>query len=553
MKIYHITAAVLAMLSVVSCDDYLERAPDLNLDEDKIFSIYEEAYKYQADVYTNLRPGFNVLGSFDPAPIACATDEAESRFGWNTSNSFNVGSYDDVDNVIATNYEGIRKANFFLSKKDVIPFPDEDTRNSLTGECYFLRAFYFHEVVKRYGGMPIMTDKLLRPNDNLQLPRNSYMECVDAILSDLEKAIALLPVTVADNLQGRVTRGAAMALKARVLLYAASPLWDKENPNADKWKLAADAAKAVIDLKDENGANAYSLLDRGKGAEDYEKVFLLRPDEGNTEVIFWYNNVPVGFSSSDIRVWAPSGEGFGGVGAVAPTQNFVDLYEMANGKPISDPTSGYDEHNPYDNRDPRFYKTIIYNGSIWQGITAELYMGGKHRIAKDRCRTGYYVRKYLPEGITEKTSNKAYHNWIYMRLAEMYLNYAEALNEQLAAPSTEVYNAVNAVRRRSGMPNLPAGLSQDEMRERIKNERAVELSFEEHRWWDVRRWLDGEKYFNGPMYEMEIIKNEDNSYSYNRVAFENRIFSEKMNLYPIPKSEMDKNPLYRQNPGWNNY
>lgn len=534
------------------CDDYLDRAPDLNLDEKMIFSNYETAYKFQADIYTNLQKGFNVLGSFDPAPIACAADEAESRFGWNTSNSFNIGSYDDVDNRISRNYEGIRKANIFLSKKEIIPFPNQEMKDRLIGETFFLRAFFFHEIIKRYGGMPILNDKILYPNDKLELPRNSYMECVAAILDDLKNAIGLLPVTVNENEQGRVTQGVAMALQSRVLLYAASPLWDKENTNSDKWKLAYEAAAAVLDLKDENGSPAYQLL-RGNGVSSYEKVFLLRPDEGNTEVIFWYNNVPVGFSSGEIRVWAPSGEGFGGLGAVAPTQNFIDLYEMSNGKPITDGTSGYDSQDPYKNRDPRFYKTIIYNGCVWQGITAELYMGGKHRLSKERCRTGYYVRKYLPESLTEKSSNKAYHNWIYFRLAEMYLNYAEALNESMQKPSSDVYDAVEAVRSRSDMPSLPRNLSQAEMRKRIKNERAVELAFEEHRWWDVRRWKEGEEHFNGSMYEMEITKNSDNSYTYNKVVFEERIFTDKMNLYPLPKSEMDRNALYQQNPGWNNY
>lgn len=543
----------LCLLLFGSCDDYLERAPGLNLDENKIFSNYETAYSFHADIYTNLLKGFNVLGSFDPAPLACATDEAESRFGWNTSNSFNMGAYDDIDNQLSRNYEGIRKANVFLSKKDIIPFPDEDTRKQMIGEALFLRAFYFHEIIKRYGGMPILNDVLLYPNDNLQRPRSSYMECVDAILKDLEAAIYYLPVKSADNALGRATRGAAMALKARVLLYAASPMWDKYNKDPDKWAMAAEAALAVINLKDENGVQAYRLFDRGDGAESYEKVFLLRPDEGNTEVIFWYNNSPVDFSSTEIKVWAPAGEGFGGQGAVAPTQNFVNLYEMANGKPIADPSSGYDAQNPYVGRDPRFYKTIIYNGAIWQNVTAELYMGGRHRLTKERNSTGYYVRKYLPEQLTEKSANRAYHNWIYIRLAEMYLNYAEALNESLSAPSKDVYDAVNAVRSRSGMPDLPLGLSQIQMRERIKNERAVELSFEDHRWWDVRRWQDGEKYFNGLMYEMEITQDENGAYVYNEVAFEERFFAEKMNLYPIPKSEMEKNPLYNQNPGWTNY
>lgn len=546
--IYILTAA--SGLVFQACDDFLDRAPGLNLDEDKVFKNFESANGFHADIYTSLSKGFNVLGSFEPAPIACATDEADSRFGWHTSNSFNMGAYDGIDDQIAHNYEGIRKANVFLSKKDIIPFPGEDVKKRMIGEAYFLRAFFFHEIIKRYGGMPNLNDKILYPNDDLNAPRNTYSECVDAILKDLEQAILNLPAKMPDNEQGRATKGAAMALKSRVLLYAASPLWDGEISNSDKWTLAYKAASDVLNLTAE-GSKVYLLYDRGNKADDYEKVFLLRPDEGNTEVIFWYNDLPVEFSKTEIKVWAPAGDDFGGSGAVAPTQNFVNLYEMANGKPITDPESGYDPQNPYEGRDPRFYKTIIYNGCVWQGITAELYMGGKHRLNKEKSKTGYYVRKYLPESVTEKSSNKSYHNWIYLRLAEVYLNYAEALNETLSVPSTDVYNAVNAVRKRSGMPNLPSGLSKDAMRERIKNERAIELSFEEHRWWDVRRRLDGEKYFDGPMYEMEITKNDDGTFIYNEVEFEDRIFTSKMNLYPIPKSEMDKNSLYKQNPGWN--
>lgn len=158
------------------------------------------------------------------------------------------------------NYEGIRKANVFLSKKDIIPFPSQEMRERLLGETLFLRAFFFHEIIKRYGGMPILNDKLLYPNDNLSLPRNSYMECVNAILEDLKQAIGLLPVTVNENEQGRITRGVAMALKARVLLYAASPLWDKENTNPEKWKLAYEAAADVLNLKDEDGNPAYHFV-----------------------------------------------------------------------------------------------------------------------------------------------------------------------------------------------------------------------------------------------------------------------------------------------------
>ncbi len=546
MKKYIVATAISAALALCSCNDFLDRAPDLNLDEEKVFSDYETAYKYHADIYSSLKKGFNVLGSFQPVPLACASDEAEASDGWHSSNELNIGSYDGVDNVLDNNYIGIRKANTFLSKADMIPFPVEETRTRMLGEVYFLRAFYFHEIVKRYGGMPILNDIILSPNDNLNLPRNSYSECVSAIVSDLDRAAEMLPVTFDEANLGRPTKGAALALKARVLLYAASPVWDKEITSADKWALAAQAALDVINLKN-GGADAYSLYNTGAGATDYEQQFFVRPPE-NPEVIFFYNDLPQGFDSEEISVWAPSGEGYMGKGSIWPTQNFVDMYEMANGKSITDPTSGYDEEKPYENRDPRFYKTIIYNGSVWQDITAETYVGGKHRLKLTNCRTGYFVRKYLPEVVKSNSSVKSYHNWQYIRLAEVYLNYAEAINE--AEGPAKAYRYVNAIRTRSGMPELPAGLSQTEMRERIRHERAIELAFEDHRWWDVRRWNEGEKYFNGPFYGMQISKEADGTFSMVRVVFENRIYSSKMNLYPIPTTELDKNSSYVQNPGW---
>jgi len=540
---------IISIITFTACgDNFLERAPDLNLDEEKVFGSYENAFKFQTDIYTNLKKGFNVLGSFQPAPLACATDEAEASSGWHTSNTLNVGSYDGIDDVIGNDYTGIRKANVFLSKINIIPFPSNEVKDQLMGEVYFLRAFFFHDIIKRYGGMPILNDKLLYPSDDLKLPRNSYKECVEAILSDLNTAISLLPVKVEDKEIGRATKGAAMALKARVLLYAASPLWNKEFTNSDKWKLAADAALDVINLKDD-GANVYSLYNTGAGATDYEQQFFVRPP-ANKEVIFWDNDSPQKFSADEITVWAPSGEGFlTGSGSVWPTQNFVDIFEMqATGKQYNESGSGYDPLNPYLGRDPRFYKTIIYNGSTWQGVNIETFVGGKQRLKITNCRTGYFVRKYLPESVKPSTSTASYHNWQYMRLAEIFLNYAEAINE--AEGPDKAYSYVNQIRERSEMPDLPIGLTQTEMRERIKRERAIELSFEEHRWWDVRRWMDGEKYFNGSFYGMEITKNSDGTFNYNRTVFETRLYNSKMNLYPIPLSEMNKNSLYVQNPGW---
>jgi len=546
----------LASFSMISCeDDFLDRAPGLNLDEEKVFTIFENAQRFHVDIYSHLQDGFNRLGNFQPVPMSSAADESDSYMGYHGTQTLNFGSYDGVDNQLFNYYSGIRKANIFMSKLEVIPFPDEKTKEGMVGEAHFLRAFYYFEIIKRYGGMPIIEEVLI-PGNNLMYPRNSYKECVEYILADCESAISTLPVNRPDNEMGRTTKGAAMALKARMLLYAASPLWNVEITNADKWQLAADAAKAVIDLKDENGAPMYELFNRGNGAADYERLFFTRRNNGNNEVIFYKHQGPIDFNNQQIAVWAPKGDGFDGAGAVAPTQNFVDLFEMSNGKLIGESGSGYDPNNPYLNRDPRFYKTIIYNGSVWQGITVETFLSpdltsnGKHRkILAEYTSTGYYVRKYLPEEVKTKTTVQAYHNWIYFRLAEMYLNYAEAMNE-VAGPTAEVYAALNEVRGRSGVVDMPAGLSKEQMRLRIMNERAIELSFEEHRWWDARRWKKGAEWFGGEIFEMYIVKDGTGTLSYTKKPIDVRIYRDYMDLYPIPISEMNKNPLLQQNPGW---
>lgn len=394
------------------------------------------------------------------------------------------------------------------------------------------------------------------PGADLNRERNSYKDCVNFILDDLEKAIAMLPATIDENEYGRATKGAAMALKSRVLLFAASPLWQKEMQQ-DLWADAAAAALAVIELKD-NGEKVYELYSTGKGADDYERQFFTRREAGNKEVIFYKHESPIGFTNDQIQVWAPNGGNLGGLGSVCPTQNFVDLFEMSNGKLISDPASGYNPQDPFKNRDPRFYKIVLFNGVKWQGETLDLTFddnsskSGTHRQTKSYTRTGYYVRKYLPEDVKNNSSNTSYHNWIYMRLAEMYLNYAEAINEAANSESNRqlAIAKLNELRARSGVVALPTGLSQEELRQRIWNERAIELSFEEHRWWDARRWLQAEKWFGGPMYEMEIRKADGGKLTYEVKPFYTRIYRSNMNLYPIPVGEMRKNPLYVQNPGW---
>jgi hypothetical protein len=548
-------AIIASALILFSCDAYLDRAPSLPLDDEAVFTTFSNAERYHNDIYANLQQRFNAVGDYQPVPMASASDESDSPLGSHGSQNFNMGNYDGNDAGLDNYYGGIRKANTFLSKVSVIPFPSEAKKQQMLGEAYFLRAFYFNEIVKRFGGMPIMNEtNILLPGQDMKLPRNSYKECVNFILQDLENAIADLPATLTETEYGRATKGAAMALKARVLLFAASPLWQKEM-GEDLWLKAAEAAKAVIDLTD-NGTKVYELYKTGNGADDYEQLFFLRREMGNREVIFHKHASPVGFSSSEIKVWSPKGgtTDLGGDGAVCPTQNFVDLFEMADGTTF-DWNNPSHAANPYANRDPRFYKIVLYNGASWQGTTMELTLGGANRPNKrDYTRTGYYVRKYLPEGVKNNTSITSYHNWIYIRLAEMYLNYAEALNE-IAGPDDAksmgmtAREAVNIVRARSGVTAIPAGLSREQMQKRIWNERAIELSFEEHRWWDARRWQKAVDWFGGTMYEMEIT-NENGKLVYSRLPFYTRVYKSHMDLYPIPTAELRKNSLYNQNPGW---
>ena len=218
---------ILLIITVIlysSCDDFLDRAPGVNLDENKVFTVFTNAEKYHNDLYSHLSQRFNTVGDYEPVPLACASDEADAYAGHHGTQSFTFGVYDGVDANISHYYTGIRKINNFFTKVNIIPFPSEQRRKQMLGEAYFLRAFYFNEVVKRFGGMPIMTEEdLLKPGDDLMRPRNTYKECIDYILEDIDNAISNLPMTLNENEYGRATMGAAMALKSRVLLYAASP------------------------------------------------------------------------------------------------------------------------------------------------------------------------------------------------------------------------------------------------------------------------------------------------------------------------------------------
>ncbi|WP_298738368.1 RagB/SusD family nutrient uptake outer membrane protein [uncultured Chitinophaga sp.] len=439
-------------------------------------------------------------------------------------------------------YRSIRECNYALTHIDSVQMSDAK-RTLLRAELRFIRAYRYHDLIRNYGGVVLAGEKVYNLQDNLTdealFKRATIKESLDYAIAELDAAARDLPLANADKSWdlGRATKGAALALKARLLLYAASPLY-----NAGSWADAAAAAKAVIDL------NLYSL------APDYAKLFLTPT---SNEIIF-ERLYAIGARHVCLEI-SNAPNGYGGWAGNTPLQNLVDAYEMNNGKVITDATSGYNEQTPYLNRDARFYATILYNGASYRGSTVDIYTpGGKD--SKDgpsnwnTTKTGYYLRKFMDDNnpIDNPWDVAGLQPWIYLRYAEVLLNYAEAQNEA-AGPDASVYNAVNQVRQRSSVmqPALPTGLTQAQMREAIRRERQVELAFEEHRFYDVRRWKIANVTENVPAYGVDVTRSGATTTYTRKVALSGRAFAEKHYWLPIPRSEiLSSNGNLDQNTGY---
>jgi len=436
-------------------------------------------------------------------------------------------------------YRSIRECNYALNQIDSVAM-SVGHRTQLRGELHFIRAFRYQDLIRNYGGVVLMGDKVYNLEDNLGddalFTRATIKQSIDYAVSELDSAIAQLPLANDDSWQlGRATKGAALALKSRLLLYAASPLY-----NAGTWANAAAAAKAVMDLGKYSLDASYSGL--FLNANSNEIIFERQYAIGARHVCLEISNGPNGYNG-----WAGN----------TPLQNLVDAYQMSNGKDITDPTSGYNAQNPYVNRDARFYATILYNGATYRNSTVQIYTpGGKD--SKDgpsnwnTTKTGYYLRKYMDDRnpIDNPWNVAGLQPWIYFRYAEVLLNYAEAQNEAVG-PDGTVYNAINLIRKRVNQPDLPAGLSQTQMRDAIRKERQVELAFEEHRFYDVRRWKIADVTENVPAYGIDVTTS-GGSYVYTRkVALSGRAFATKHYWLPIPRTEIQaSNNRITQNTGY---
>jgi hypothetical protein len=556
-NIKNISLLIIALLLFGACNDFLDPEPDGRRDEALVFSEYSYALGFFANIYNDLPYGFH---SVDGAMEACMTDDSEHSDQLAGVQNYNNGSWNKQSFsdswLFSKYYTSLRKLAVFLDNVDEAKFIDPNTFNRspeqnmvyqerFKAEAYFLRAFFYFEMVKRFGGVPIVPETRLEINDELNLPRNSFEECVEYIVSNCDLAAQNLPVKdeVATWI-GHATKASALALKSRILLYAASPLNNPSN-DTEKWVRAAKAAKAVIDLP------GYGLVSGNeiRTTEMYEiwnnfynkEVLFAMPYSNNND--FEFNNFPVGFQK--------------GQGLTNPTQNLVDAFEMSNGEIISN-SSQYDAQNPYENRDPRLSYFVGYNGSIYNDRPIETFIGGLDGLNKDQnsTKTGYYLHKFINVNANlAKNTQSDRLQWIHFRYAEMLLNYAEAMNEAYGPANTgdglsmNSLEASNKIRNRVGMPDLSSSLNKDQLREKIQNERRVELCFEGHRAWDVRRWKKGDL-FNIPIKGMRITANGSN-FTYEVFEVESRVFdNSKMYLMPIPQSEILKSDALEQNPNW---
>ncbi|MEO7992609.1 MAG: RagB/SusD family nutrient uptake outer membrane protein [Chryseolinea sp.] len=503
---------------------------DSSLFEDFVINRYM-GVKLQDKEAEGTNPGFG--RGFEYALWASLTDESIYNSDDNTwlvqRGQLAPENTGITGTIWSRSYRSIRECNYALSKIGEVAMSD-NRKKLITAEIKFIRAFRYHDLIRNYGQIILIGDKVYELGENFTDPaifeKSTISEGMQYITEQLNQAAADLPsLNNSAWPLGRATSGAALALKSRILLYAASPLY-----NAGTWQAAADAAQDVMNLN-------YSLH------PDYHALFLT---SSSSEIIF--ERLYVKGARHVCLEISNAANGYGGWAGNSPLQNLVDAYEVkvdANTSVPFDWNNTTHAQAPYENRDPRFYASILYNGAQYRGREIETFEpGGKDskdgRDNWNTSKTGYYLYKFIDTNlpIDNPWDVAGTQPWIYLRYAEAVLNYAEAKNE-VSGPDASVYDAINLIRSRANMPDLPAGLTQDEMRQRIRNERQVELAFEEHRFYDVRRWKIAMDTENEPAYGISITKDASNNLTYARkIALDGRLFKEQHYWLPIPRAEI---------------
>jgi hypothetical protein len=583
IKNYFILSFILTTGILISCLDMDYNEVQIN-DEQWVFENYQQVDRLLTNVYAHVRydMGFwmsDQTSGFNGAMLSSATDESDYSQSLSWIHRFYNGAWSSVNSFPDTwinSYRGIYSANDLLEKMDKVYATLEEYRYNTAGassyenlrakfelfpyQARFLRAYFHFELAKTYGDVPLVT-KTLTTSEANSLTRNHVQDVFKFIVDECDEIVDKLPISYTnepDPQIGRINRATVLALKARTLLYAASPLHNPSNPK-EAWRKAAEASKELIDFAPVWGINlsSYNTL---WGANNHfansEIFFIRRISQSRDFEIF---NYPVGNENA--------------MGGNCPTQNLVDAYEYSNkasselrGKtwPQVEEENNLPE-NPYENLDPRFSLTIAKNGDIWPVVSPynqnplETFTGGRNgQPLSNATKTGYYLKKYVDgtRNITSANPNSSYHSWIIYRLGEFYLNYAEAMFNYMDGDATasgegilnmSANDAINVLRSRPGidMPLFGPETNGSVWEERYMRERMVELAFEGHRFWDVRRWKKGAEFFT----EIKTI-NVTKEGSISRGPILKRLWNERNNLFPIPFEEIVKAPNLTQNPGW---
>lgn len=534
---------LLIMFVFCGCnDDFLDRKPLDKISEEDVFNNDDLLTAYVNACYHTIPNGYDFV------MLSSTTDETHNRHGY-TPNSFRQGGL-TPDNITENNYgwfnsfnywsnayEYIRNINVFFEKIESGNI-SEDLKMRLSGEMKFLRAYTYASLIWRFGGVPIITHVYSLGEPDYSLGRNTYDECVEYIRKELNDAIALLPDKMEDDNLGRASADACKALRARVYLYWASPLVNTGNDKA-RWEKVRDASKEIIESPN------YLL------SENYKDIFLKAAE--NKEVIFCRQYTKA--NGHDI-MWVNSPNGYDGVGGNCPLQNLVDDYEMkANGLRPLEAGSGYNPADPYIGRDPRFYYTVLYNGAEFKGRAIEVFTpNGKDSEQGDggwNCsQTGYYMYKFLDEDqLVSETNTTPY---VYFRLSEFYLNYAEA--QYHLGNEADCRWALNQIRGRQDveMPEISGTVSGQNLLNKVYQERRIELALEGHRYFDLRRWKLAAMYDGEDAMGVTVVKTGDNTFTYDfsKTVLKTE-FKEQYYWLPIPRAEIVKsNNKLEQNPGY---
>lgn len=560
MKKLILILAVILAFTMQSCSDYLEKDAnvDTKLSYEQIFSDVHYAPGFLNNIYTDLPDGYS---RFAGAMLAAGCDEAVCSNVGSPINLFNknaINANTNPDDVWDAMYRGIRKTNIFLkelqpdgiiTKSNSIPKTKDGVvvRDYYKGQALFLRAFFHFELLKRYRNI-FYVSKVIDPFNEEELfsgLQSTYDQAVDSIVRDCDSAAVYMPAIYPDDsYKGRPISWTPLALKSRILLYAASPL---NNPTNDKtkWKRALDASKVIVDSK------KYVLSSL---SSTFNTLY-------NTEIIFAARAV----NRNDIEKYNYP-VSFTGLGYMNPTEDLVQTYGMAS-KTYKNRNVDFNAADPYSlvnarKREDRLKYTVFFNSSRLKDTTVASFVGGKDGLFSSSAatKTGYYMSKFVDPSLDLAKGNTSVRAWVYMRYAEILLNYAEALNEyDNVANFAAMTNALDLLRNRANLRVFDTAdktllRDQAEMRKYIKQERRLELAFEEHRFWDLRRWNDAVIVLNQPVKGIRITKDDVGNFVYTVFDADARVYDAKMNWYPIPRNEILK---YRnagktiiQNPGW---